>query len=97
MSSLNWVTSGYDVTTYQQRFSNESLCWLCCHIDKKEYKMKILRVKKTPLFDIFLGEGWTNHCRVYFKKGALSFVGVGVTLSNSEKATLKTMLVMENV
>jgi hypothetical protein len=54
--------------------------------------IKVLRVKKTPLFDVFVGSGWTNHCRVYFKNGILSFTGAGVKLSPSDKNTLKTTL-----
>lgn len=37
--------------------------------------MKVLRVKKTNLFDVFIGDGWKNHARVYLKDGKLSFVG----------------------
>jgi len=30
--------------------------------------MKIVPVKKTPLFDVFVGEGWSNHSRVIVDK-----------------------------
>lgn len=31
--------------------------------------MKILRVKKTALFDVFTGNGWYNHTRVLVRDG----------------------------
>jgi hypothetical protein len=31
--------------------------------------MKILQVKKTPLYDVFTGGGWKNHTRVFVKDG----------------------------
>jgi len=37
--------------------------------------MKILRVKKTNLYDVFMGEGWENWSRYSLVKGRyLSFV-----------------------
>lgn len=33
--------------------------------------MKILQVKKFPIYDVFLDEGWTNWSRYLFKKGKL--------------------------
>ena len=30
--------------------------------------MKVLRVKKTPIFDCFLGDGWDNWTRVIWEK-----------------------------
>ena len=33
--------------------------------------MKILQVKKLPIFDIFLSEGWTHWTRVLLKKDHL--------------------------
>lgn len=29
--------------------------------------MKILRVKRTNLYDVYLGNGWTNHTRIMLK------------------------------
>jgi len=29
--------------------------------------MKILRVKKTPFYDVFIGSGWKGHTRVLVK------------------------------
>ena len=42
--------------------------------------MKILRVKKTNFYDVFLGNGWTNHSRVK-KIGNLVFNVSGIKLS----------------
>lgn len=36
--------------------------------------MKILRVKKTSLYDVFTGNGWYNHTRVHFSNKGLTFV-----------------------
>ena len=33
-----------------------------------ENRMKILRVKKFPLYDVFQGEGWDNWSRVLIKQ-----------------------------
>ena len=33
--------------------------------------MKILQVKKTRFFDVFLGNGWYNHTRVFVDKNAI--------------------------
>jgi hypothetical protein len=35
--------------------------------------MKILRVKKTPFYDIFLGSGWFNHTRVLVTNNIVHF------------------------
>lgn len=58
--------------------------------------MKICKVKNTNLYDVFIGEGWKNHARVYFKQGKLSFVGKdNVRLSNTQLQTLQIKLLME--
>ena len=60
--------------------------------------MKILRVKKTNLFDIFVGDGWKNHARVYLKDGKLSFVGKDNTRLSVEQlkdAQLRILLMIK--
>lgn len=36
-------------------------------------QMKIKRVKKTPFYDVFLGNGWYNHTRVLCVNGIVHF------------------------
>lgn len=36
--------------------------------------MKILQVKKFPIYDVFDGDGWTNWSRYLFKKGKLIYL-----------------------
>lgn len=36
--------------------------------------MKILQVKKFPIYDVFLDEGWTNWSRYLLKKGKLIYI-----------------------
>lgn len=58
--------------------------------------MKILRVKHTNLFDIFLENGWENHARVYFKDGKLSFVGKNnIKLTFPQIQALQIKILME--
>lgn len=35
---------------------------------------KILRVKKTNMYDVFMGDGWKNHSRIYYDNGRVSLV-----------------------
>lgn len=59
--------------------------------------MKILRVKHTNLYDVFTGEGWKNHARVYFKDGKISFVGKENTrLSHQQIQAIQIKILMEN-
>lgn len=53
--------------------------------------MKILRVKKFPLFDVFTGEGWDHWSRVV-KQGDNVKVIAGEQLNSTEKFYLKTKL-----
>jgi hypothetical protein len=50
--------------------------------------IKIIRVKKTPMFDVFVGDGWMNHTRCYYKGGKVSFVGGGIKLSSTQYKSL---------
>jgi hypothetical protein len=43
--------------------------------------MKILRVKKTKLFDVFIGSGWKNHSRVLVNEVGHIFHKEGKKLS----------------
>ena len=36
--------------------------------------MKILRVKKTNIYDVFCGLGWKNHSRIVNKDGHISLM-----------------------
>lgn len=36
--------------------------------------MKILRVKKTNFYDVFLNSGWKNHTRVHVKDGKVGHI-----------------------
>lgn len=60
--------------------------------------MKILKVKHTNLYDVFIGDGWKNHTRVYFKKDKLSFVSKStIKLTPTQIQTLQIkILLMEN-
>ena len=51
--------------------------------------MKILRVKKLPLYDVFIGEGWLNWTRVVKQGEALKVIG-GNQLSATEKFAVQT-------
>lgn len=58
--------------------------------------MKILRVKHTNLYDIFIGEGWKNHARIYFKNSKLSFVGKeNVRLSPAQVQAIQIKILMD--
>jgi hypothetical protein len=46
--------------------------------------MKILRVKKLPLYDVFTGEGWYNWSRVVKQNDQLKVIS-GNQLSATEK------------
>ena len=60
--------------------------------------MKILRVKHTNLFDVFLEDGWKNHARIYFKNGKLSFVGKNnIKLSFPQIQALQIKILMEHL
>lgn len=57
--------------------------------------MKILQVKNTNLYDVFLGEGWYNHARVYFKDNKVSFVGRNnIRLTHPQLVTLQLKLIV---
>jgi hypothetical protein len=47
--------------------------------------MKILQVKKSPIYDIFMGEGWHNWSRIILQKEGLKIIG-GMQLIPSIKA-----------
>ncbi len=66
------------------------------------FNMKILRVKHTNLYDVFTGDGWHNHARVYFNKHpakgekCISFVGKATTkLTFSQIQSLQIKLILE--
>lgn len=59
--------------------------------------MKILRVKHTNLYDVFTGEGWYNHARIYFKDKRLSFVGKNnIKLTYPQLQALQIKILMEH-
>lgn len=59
--------------------------------------MKICRIKKTNVYDVFIGDGWKNHARFYFKGDKLSFIGTGNTrLSHEQMQTLQIRLLLGN-
>ena len=53
--------------------------------------LKILRIKKFPLYDIFQGEGWENWSRYLFIKGHLKLIS-GIPLSIKEIREVKAKL-----
>jgi len=60
--------------------------------------MKVLNVKHTHLYDVFVGEGWENHIRVYYKNGKLSFTKCGTArLTKDEITTLQIKLSLMEV
>ena len=60
--------------------------------------MKVIKVKHSPFYDVFVGDGWHNHARVYAHKGKFSFVGRDNTkLSHSQVQSLKIKLLMEAI
>lgn len=60
--------------------------------------MKVLKVKHTHFYDVFLGDGWKNHARVYYNNGKLAFVGKHNTrLSHAQLQSLKIRLLMEEM
>lgn len=59
--------------------------------------MKILRVKHTNLYDVFIGDGWKHHARIYFKDKKLSFVGKdNVKLSHAQLQAIQIKILMEH-
>ena len=46
--------------------------------------MKILRVKKLPLYDVFTGDGWYNWSRIVKNNDTLKIIS-GNQLSSAEK------------
>ena len=62
--------------------------------------MKVLKVKHTKFYDVFIGDGWKNHARVFYDKitNKLTFVGSNNTrLSFSQIQTLKIKLALEGI
>lgn len=58
--------------------------------------MKVIQVKKTNLYDVFVGSGWKNHARIYFKNNKVSFVGHNnIKLTHDQVQTLQIKLLME--
>jgi hypothetical protein len=55
--------------------------------------MKVLRVKKFPLFDIFFGEGWENWTRVQVNKDRSMKVVGGLELDKQAKQKVSTHLI----
>lgn len=55
--------------------------------------MKVLRVKKFPLFDIFLGLGWKNWTRVQVEKDKSMKIVGGAELSKSEKIKVSAQII----
>jgi hypothetical protein len=53
--------------------------------------MKILRVKKSPVYDVFTGEGWFNWTRIIVQSSGLKIIG-GVPLIPSVKAEIQSAL-----
>jgi hypothetical protein len=51
--------------------------------------MKILQVKKFPIFDIFTGEGWENWSRYLIKKNKIIYIA-GIKLSDKQSVTQLT-------
>lgn len=49
--------------------------------------IKVLPVKHTNLYDVFVGDGWYNHARVYYKNNKMSFVGKGNTRLTKQQVT----------
>lgn len=45
--------------------------------------MKVLQVKKLPVYDVFLGEGWRNWTRVQVLPGSIT-VTAGAPLSMAQ-------------
>lgn len=58
--------------------------------------MKILRVKKLPIYDVFYGDGWLNWTRVIKHHDNLKVLG-GNQLIDTEKFAIKSYIKrMEN-
>jgi len=57
--------------------------------------MKILKVKHTRMYDVFIGEGWENHARVYYKNNKMTFVGKeNIRLTKTQLTTLHIKLAL---
>jgi hypothetical protein len=58
--------------------------------------MKILRVKKTPLFDVFVDEGWYNWSRVVLSGNSLKVIGGEALTTVTKHAVLVKVLEIVN-
>ena len=53
--------------------------------------MKVLQVKKTPIYDVFIGEGWYNWTRVLLRNDVVKVLS-GSPLSRSDQQGLQEVL-----
>lgn len=49
---------------------------------------KVLKVKGTPCFDIFIGEGWRHWTRVCVRKGKQPTIEAGALLSQDQLTSI---------
>ncbi len=53
--------------------------------------MKVLQVKRTPIYDIFLGDGWYNWTRILFRQQIIKVLA-GSPLSKDQQLQLQVVL-----
>jgi hypothetical protein len=49
--------------------------------------MKILQVKRTPIYDVFIGDGWHSWTRILLRNSIVKVLS-GLPLSRSDQQTL---------
>lgn len=53
--------------------------------------MKVLRVKKTSIYDVFIGNGWEHHSRILYKESKIVYLN-GIHLRQDQILTLLVKL-----